>query len=210
MGVERYRPTVRVVKGHPVWTGALVAAPDATWAAPLRRRQPATWFVNSMSDLFHEVMPQAWIERAFAVMAAAPQHRFLILTKRPDCMLTYVREHGPCPPNVWLGTSVEDQRRAAERLPILVQVPCATRFVSVEPLLEAVDLSAWLPGLQWLIVGAESGRGARPFDPAWARSLRDQCTAAGVAFFYKQDATSTGRKLPLPMLDGRQWAELPA
>ena len=204
-----YAGIVHKVKGKLMFTGRVNAKADAVWNAPLRRKKPTTWFVNSMSDLFYERVPDALVDRAWGVMTATPQHRYQILTKRPDRMLAYARAHG-CPPLVWLGTSVELQRRAKQRLPILVQMPCAIRFVSVEPLLEQVDLSPWLPEIQWLIVGAESGPDARPFDPNWARSLRDQCALAGVPFFYKQDATATGRKIPLPELDGRQWAAMPA
>ena len=205
----RYGPTVRTAKGRPVWTGELVAAPAATWNEPLRRRKPTTWFVNSMGDMFHEKLPEPWLDRAFKIMAATPRHRFLILTKRTARMLAYAEAHG-CPPHVWLGTSIEDQERAELRLPLLVRVPAAIRFVSAEPLLEAVDLRPWLPAIQWLIAGAESGPDARPFNPDWARSLRDQCAAAGVPFFFKQDASKAGRKVSLPELDGRRWAQMPA
>jgi protein gp37 len=126
-------------------------------------------------------------------------------------------------PNVWLGVSVEDQRRADERIPLLLQTPAAVRFVSAEPLLGPVDLAPWIElkrwdstgrelprrGIDWVIAGAESGPGARPMDEACVRSLRDQCAAAGVPLFYKQRLDERGHKVSLPVLDGRQYAEWP-
>lgn len=183
-------------------------------------------------DLFHEDVPDDWIDRVFAVMALAPQHTFQVLTKRADRMRAYMigerysvvdaaveitsnargniagivqRENmdkrGDWPlPNVWLGVSAEDQPRADERIPHLLATPAAVRFVSVEPMLGPVDLepyvsSAWstdhhewpkLGNLDWVIVGGESGPGARPMHPHWARGLRDQCVAAAVPFFFRQ------------------------
>jgi len=239
--------------------------------APLRWRKPRRVFVNSMSDLFHEQVPDEFIDRVFAVMAIcggesyrcrgtrcehtlessgcgshndgvrAPIHTFQILTKRPERMRDYLRARtewrqpifdalndpewpvrfeepeyiaanaGWPLPNVWLGVSVENQRWADERIPLLLDTPAVVRFVSCEPLLSGVDLGlytnlnlglytnlnlnpvkpivpagAWLPRLDWVIVGGESGPRARPFDLAWARSLRDQCAVAGVPFFMKQ------------------------
>jgi protein gp37 len=184
---------------------------------PLRWTKPRKVFVNSMSDLFHEDVPDAFIDRVFAVMALAPQHTFQILTKRAERMREYmsgrrtrrgdraVRPHErrapriakgsyswPLP-NVWLGVSVENQHFADERIPLLLQTPAAVRFISAEPLLGPVDLAHWLDDipsgsrrLDWVIVGGESGPGARPFDLAWARSIVQQCQAAGVPVFVKQ------------------------
>lgn len=125
-------------------------------------------------------------------------------------------------PNVWLGVTAEDQQRADERIPLLLQTPATVRFVSVEPQLGPVDLSAFFPPqgpcvpgrpgqarTDWVICGAESGPGARPFDEAWARALRDQCAAGGVAFFYKQALDATGHKVSTPELDGRRWTDFP-
>jgi protein gp37 len=227
---------------------------------PLRWKKPRMIFVCAHGDLFHEGVPDEWIDRVFAVMALAPQHTFQVLTKRPERMRAYMSEGrggaiarsimdmwiaGSKPvravsatndwpvksigdvdlpdditlqqwplPNVWLGTSVEDQPTADERIPHLLATPAAIRFISAEPLLGPVnllvtdarghDISA-LRGvacdptnpdgadayyrtakLDWVIVGGESGPGARPMHPDWARSLRDQCAAAGVAFYFKQ------------------------
>jgi len=222
------------------WTGKVQFIEDKL-DQPLRWRKPRRIFVNSTSDLFHESVPDEWIDRVFAVMALAPQHTFQVLTKRPERMGAYLTAHDvghrwSCEadqiahdgmplvsiedavewterglPNVWLGTSVEDQAAADERIPHLLATPAAVRFVSAEPLLGPVDLDGIQsedagfyaltgvrsdgvgpsgfsqgPALDWVIVGGESGPGARPMHPAWARSLRDQCQAAGVAYFFKQ------------------------
>jgi protein gp37 len=185
--------------------------------APLRWRKPRRIFVNSVSDLFHEDVPDAFIDRVFAVMSRSERHTFQILTKRPERMRAYLSdpdrfcsvldawtrlprranrhtiERWPLP-NVWLGTSVENQHFADERIPLLLQTPAAVRFLSLEPLLEQVDLTnylwtipgARLNGLHWLIVGGESGPGARPFDVAWARWTIAQGRSAGVPVFVKQ------------------------
>lgn len=194
---------------------------------PLRRKKPTVYFVNSMSDLFHEDVPDDAIELIFGCMAASEQHKFLVLTKRPDRCVQWISAQNveslsidgtdlvsrqeavgritksffspddaiypeethlfefPSP-NIWLGVSIEDQSTAEDRLPILVQIPAAHRFVSCEPMLGTIDLSKWIGNLDWVICGGESGPGARPMHPDWARSLRDQCKASGVPFFFKQ------------------------
>jgi protein gp37 len=261
-----------------------------------------------MSDLFHEGIPDDWIDRVFAVMALAPHHTFQVLTKRSARMRAYLERltmnrlrdaviAGDWPltkheadawldpiaseehralyrarlallplRNVWLGVSAEDQERADERIPDLLTTPAAVRFISAEPLLGAIDLASLRlhtvqPGLppqhrysaltggtwdeptgllNWVICGGESGKGARPMHPDWARSLRDQCRAAGVPFFFKQwgawhpadyvsseEAESlelqnryehvegqgfvlTGKKHAGRILDGREWSDMPA
>lgn len=185
---------------------------------PLRWKKPRMIFVCSMSDLFHENVPDTFIRDVFNRMCRASWHTFQVLTKRPKRMLSFVlsisaRIHGsdiflPLS-NVWLGVSVENQASADERIPILLQTPSAVRFVSCEPLLEAIDLAPclgfvptklwptltrdeakqWIDErnwLDWVIVGGESGPGARPMNPTWARNIRDQCQAADVPFFFKQ------------------------
>ena len=264
---SHYFGTTKKVNGNAVWTGKLALAPDHIIAAPLGWKKPRRVFVNSMSDLFHEDIPDEWIDRCFAVMALCPQHKFQILTKRPEQMQAYCSDPqtvdrvfdlvcdlalelyadvvliapgvdpdlappgpqvflGRWPlPNVWLGTSCEDQATADERIPLLLDTLAAVRFISAEPLLGPIDLAAMpfndgdprhrfdaLTGqallygtgvdgnpdmtvrmekpirqhLDWVIVGGESGRGARDFNIEWARSILNQCKAAGVACFVKQ------------------------
>jgi protein gp37 len=196
---------------------------------PLHWRKPRRVFVCSLADLFHQDVPDEFIAELWAVMSMAPQHTFQVLTKRPARMRAVVssamfklmvnaarmrRGVSVLPDsrqpddtyawplrNVWLGVSVENQRYADERIPLLLDTPAAVRFISAEPLLGPVDLSLMLrpvygghrtdvflarPGIDWVIVGGESGPGARPMHPQWARDLRDQCRTAGVAFFCKQ------------------------
>ncbi|SDC08210.1 protein gp37 [Bradyrhizobium brasilense] len=244
---SQYDGTTRKVNGNPVWTGKVAPAPESVLLAPLQRKKPTTYFVNSMGDLFHEDVPDEWIDRVFAVMALAPQHTFQVLTKRAKRMREYlsnarariVRRSGEGNPNVtvstektyrsstkiggdwawplpnvWLGVSTERQQEADERIPELLATPAAIRFISAEPLLGPIDLTnhcnghyffdslrgarwhdnpdgpnpqqKYAPGLDWVIVGGESGPAARPMHPDWARSLRDQCAAANVPFFFKQ------------------------
>jgi protein gp37 len=163
---------------------------------PIRWRKPRRIFVCSMGDLFHDGVPFDFVDSVWGRMLLANQHTFQVLTKRPAKMLEYLstRRWTPDGSNVWLGVTAEDQQRADERIPLLLQCPAAVRLVSVEPMLGPVDLSGygWMRGLltepriSWVICGGESGSGARPMHPAWARSLRDQCSAAGVPFFFKQ------------------------
>lgn len=308
-GTTHYAGTTKTVNGKPVWTGKLAMAPDHIVTAPLRWKRPRRVFVNSMSDLFHEDMPDDWIDRVFAVMALARQHTFQVLTKRPERMKAYMLERwqgtpertialgrgetlhipaggetgrgarieeaceplleafglvdtqndalwtedGRCKamqwkwplPNVWLGVTAEDQARADERIPHLLATPAAVRFVSAEPLLgpiklhklfwpqscdcrdhvpslNALDGTVYCVGccegaeridigtLDWVIAGGESGPGARPTHPDWARSIRDQCAAVDVAFHFKQwgdwideqQATAQGKAPGEAMFDG--------
>jgi protein gp37 len=171
---------------------------------PLHWRKSRRVFVVSMGDLFHSDVPYSYINQVFEVMEQAPQHTFQVLTKRPRRMLEYLhwwQEMEGCAfdmPNVWLGVTAENQEMADKRVPALLNCPAAVRFVSCEPLLGEIDLRRWLVSLfnpsatrlDWVIVGGESGHGARPMHPDWARSLRDQCQDAGVAFFFKQIGTA--------------------
>lgn len=181
----------------------LTLHPD-TLSIPLSWHAPRVIFVNSMSDLFHEEVPLDYIHEVFEVMAATPQHTYQILTKRSKRL---ARDAAALdwPSNVWMGVSVESQRYAF-RTNHLREVPAAVRFVSAEPLLGPVSFD--LDGIQWLIVGGESGPRARPMDPDWVEQIRDDCLAANVAFFFKQWGGRTpkanGREL-----DGRTWDELP-
>lgn len=154
---------------------------------PLHWRKPRRVFVCSMGDLFHKDVPLDFIKRVFVVMQRCSQHQFQVLTKRPNHM-RYLSVHpdgvGPWPDNVWAGTTIEN-RNYVDRQYWLVASPVKTRFLSCEPLLSSIP-NLPLKGIDWVIVGGESGPGARPMDLAWARDIRDQCKAAGVPFFFKQ------------------------
>ncbi len=180
---------------------------------PLRWRQPRRIFVNSMSDLYHDLVPDSFVHEVFDRMARADWHSYQILTKRParmaEVVAAYYRSRRqPRPlPHVWLGVSIENDRWVA-RADALRATPAAVRFISAEPLLGPLP-SLDLTGIDWLIVGGESGVGARPMAPGWARLLRDHAARQGVAFFFKQWGGRTpkagGREL-----DGRTWVEYPA
>ena len=181
-----------------------------------RLNAPSKWkasrrvFVNSMSDLFHEEVPFEFVREVFLSMLDYDQHIYQVLTKRPERMLKYLEwGEGPdWPDHVWAGVSVENQYWADQRIPLLAQVPAKVRFLSVEPLLKEVELHKYLQHLQWVIVGGESGHKARPMKPEWASSIRDECLAAEVPFFFKQwggrYSKAGGREL-----EGRTWDEMP-
>lgn len=271
-GAPHYRDLTTTVKGNAVFTGKVALAPDHILTQPLRWKRGRRIFVNSMGDLFHENVPDEWIDKVFAVMALCPQHTFQVLTKRAEQMRAYMesakarvirngdthvslstaksyrsstvvggKKAWPLP-NVWLGVSTERQQEADERIPHLLATPAAVRFISAEPLLGPIRLDllnrqpddydrkmpgfatvekfytdvlkgadgiqwkdgyaersdgGWDAKIDWVIVGGESGSGARPMHPEWARSLRDQCAAAGVPFFFKQ----WGEWLPISFRD---------
>jgi protein gp37 len=258
---------------------------------PLRLRKPTVIFVGSMGDLFHEDMHDEWIDEIISIIAATTRHCHLILTKRPERMLEYFDEIYNLPTdsrraeilfdtwravygdacnnlpvfplrNLWLGVTGENQKAADERIPILLQIPAAMRFVSYEPALGPVDFRPWMiskkikdgyrevrnrfpsssstpkhlqlrTSLDWIIAGGETGPGARPSHPDWFRSVRDQCVAAGVPFFFKSwgewvprelalkiygkdydpennvKTAKVGRKVAGRLLDGREWNETP-
>ncbi len=251
-GLHHYVGTVQQSKGGPVWTGQVNIAPDDVFMAPLRRKKPTDYFVNSMSDLFHPSVPFEVVDRVFAVMALAHQHTFKILTKHSDRMRQYFEilrdrggmsdtmaivwevaqdiavEHGMLDryqptvrvlPNVWLGVSAEDQQRWDERVEDLENTPAAVRFVSIEPLLGPIKMnlisrtlmdclapmtpdvvkaihdqvqrpfeirSMTVHSVDWIIVGGESGPGARPMHPDWVRNIRAECKLARTPLFFKQ------------------------
>lgn len=240
---------------------------------PLHWKKPRRIFVCSMADLFHEQVPDEFIDRVFGMMALCPQHMFQVLTKRPEVMCDYFTKKGRSfsieqtgwlyegysrpielsswpPPNVWLGVTAENQRTADERIPILLETPAAKRFVSIEPMLGPINLrlrNDGVPQNKWgeplgpcgyycdeqighadhstkldlVIAGGESGPKARPMSPAWVRSIRDQCQAAVVPFFFKSwgewapkpylwfDKKRVGKKAAGRELDGRIWEEMP-
>jgi protein gp37 len=291
---ERYTGVVEKTPGGSLnWTGK-VNVVESVLEKPLKKKKPTMYFVNSMSDLFHESVPFEVIDKVFAVMGRCQHHTFQVLTKRPARMLEYYKSDpyqrilnaayqlnlpkwnslgaGISNPNtpgawgwehVWLGVSVENQQTANERIPLLLQVPAAVRFLSCEPLLGPLRLDmlsrqeydmtffdncltgfkahgagGWHGNkIDWVIVGGESGHGARPVHPDWVRSLRDQCVKAGTAFFFKQHgdylcfsglvpkeyshikakhvvddglmAVKVGKKAAGRLLDGREWNEFP-
>lgn len=226
------RGLTRPSKGGMVWTGE-VRFHEPALLQVLRWQRPRQIFWNAHGDTFHPKVPDAWIDRCFAAVALTPQHRHLVLTKRSARMRSYMREPGvhtrilfaaaeltgkdvvvsaesrwPWPlPNAWLGVSVEDRPRWDDRVPDLRATPAAVRWISGEPLLGPlgeVDMSC----IDWIVVGGESGARAKPMHPDWARSLRDQCQAASVPFFFKhwgewapcESENGTARAGELPMM----------
>lgn len=191
---------------------ALTVHPDRL-DYPTKLRRPTMFFVNSMSDLFHQSVPDGFIDRVFDVIRSTPRHTYQILTKRASRMRRYFATR-LVPPNAWLGVSVENRRHGVHRIAELRTIDAAVRFLSVEPLLE--DLGELdLTGMHWVIVGGESGPGARPMRPEWARSVRDQSLRDGAAFFFKQwgawgsDAVRRNKKANGRFLEGRTWDEMP-
>jgi protein gp37 len=283
---QPYEGLARMTSKGPLWTGKIKLVEEHL-NDPIKWKRPRRIFVNSMSDLFHEGVPDSFIDRIFAVMALAPQHTFQVLTKRPERMSRYVwnaqarvaslagyaTNEGdwykwPLK-NVWLGVSCEDQKTADERIPLLLQTPAAVRWVSAEPLLGPIDFWDWLhpfkngdatygwerqcsqiapdnlrhcgyspeehPFLNWVVVGGESGPGARPMHPSWVRVIRDQCAEGNTPFFFKQFgewwpgignvtyspsaplhewldgywARRIGKKRAGRLLDGKEYSEFP-
>jgi protein gp37 len=185
-------------------------------AEPLTRRKPTTYFVNSMSDLFHNDIPFEFLDRVFDVIQRTPQHTYQILTKRAARMRRYFAPGDRMiPSNVWLGVSVENRKYGLPRIDELREIDAAIRFLSVEPLLE--DLGEIdLVGIHWVIVGGESGPKARPMKPEWVAGIKEQCEDAGVAFFFKQwggwgaDGKRRHKKANGRIFAGRTWDQMPA
>lgn len=206
---ERFAERFRGVKDHPFEQGFdLMLRPERV-QQPLSWRKPLRVFVNSMSDMFHKDVPASFVDQVFDTMEQAHWHQFQLLTKRSSLMRRYInRRYGDagCPGQIWLGVSVEN-REKAKRIAHLRDTHAAVRFLSVEPLLGPlgpIDLT----GVHWVIVGGESGPGARPMKEAWAIEVRDQCRDQRVPFFFKQwggiRPKSGGR-----LLEGREWNEYP-
>jgi protein gp37 len=203
---ERLAVRLRAMGNPRYRNGFAVTLHPGQLTLPLRWRHPRRVFVNSMSDLFHEAVPDEYIRSIFDVMVEARWHTFQILTKR-SARLAALAPELPWPPNVWQGVSVESARYT-RRIADLQSVPAAVRFLSVEPLLGAIPKLP-LDGIRWVIVGGESGSGRRPMAAEWARDVRDQCVRAGVAFFFKQWGGRTP-KAGGRLLDGRTWDDAPA
>ena len=178
-------------------------------ADPLKWKTPARIFVNSMSDLFHRDIPDDYIARIWDTMMKADWHVYQILTKRAHRMAHKIQTLGlPTPPHIWLGVSTENQVMADSRIPALLSIGSARPWISAEPLLGPVDVTAYLNDLCWVVDGGESGDGRRPADYDWFRSLRDQCQEAGTPYFHKQgNHRFSGKDRDL---DGRTWDEYPA
>jgi protein gp37 len=206
---ERIAERFRRVRGHPFENGFDLTLRHHKLREPLSWRSPKRIFVNSMSDLFHKEVSQDFTDAVFQTMECAHWHIFQLLTKRSSLMRRYINRRyssGMAPQHIWVGVSVED-RHALVRLKHLKQARASVRFISFEPLLEdlgPVDLT----DIHWAIAGGESGPGARVVAPSWIRSIRDQCKAQDVAFFFKQWG---GRSLKAKgnCLDGRHWLQYP-
>lgn len=181
---------------------------------PLRRKKPTIYFVNSMSDLFHKSIPDAYIDQVFDVIARSTQHTFQVLTKRADRMALYFRNRA-VPRNAWLGVTVEDRKDGVPRIDKLREIDASIRFLSVEPLLEDIG-EIDLTDIHWVIVGGESGSRARPMKPEWVEPIRQQCEEADTAFFFKQwggwgsDGVKRAKKQNGRQLNGRTWDDMPA
>lgn len=195
---ERFAERWRGTPGHPFEAGFdLTLRPDRL-EQPLRWKRPRRIFVNSMSDLFHRDVPTYFIDDVFAIMERAHWHQYQVLTKRPEIMRRHMQRRYSAsklaPPHVWLGVSVEEAK-VKRRIDVLRMTPARMRFLSVEPLIGPLG-ELDLAGIHWVIVGGESGPGARPMNPDWVREIRDQCIAQGVAFFMKQMSGPVKARMP--------------
>lgn len=205
----RFSERFRGVRGHPFEMGFDLTLRPQRLKQPLEWKRPRMIFVNSMSDLFHKDIPKAHIEAVFDTMERADWHVYQVLTKRSSLMQKFVNDRyrdRKAPRHIWFGVSIENAQ-AASRIAHLQKANAAVRFLSVEPLIAAIGRLD-LHGVDWVIVGGESGPHARPMDPAWAIDVRDQCVAARVAFFFKQwggRSPKTGGR----MLEGREWNQFP-
>ena len=195
----------RVVTADGRWNGHVVLD-EMALDIPLRWRTPRKVFVNSMSDLFHKDVPLDFIQRVFSTMSNSSQHTYQVLTKRPERALELAPKLS-WPPNVWLGVSVEDAR-VIERIDLLRQIPSSIRFLSIEPLLGPLP-ELDLTGIEWVIVGGESGPHARPVDAEWVREVRDKCLEFNVPFFFKQWG-GRNKKASGRVLDGQTWDGMPS
>lgn len=208
---ETFAERFRGVPGHPYERGFDLQLRLERLEQPLSWTKPRIIFVNSMSDLFHEDVPDRYVKSVFAVMERAHWHTFQVLTKRAE-RLEAIAPTLEWPPNVWMGVSVENQRWTS-RIDALRKTPANVRFLSCEPLLGPLDLD--LDGIHWVIVGGESGHRARPMQASWALSIREQCATAGVPFFFKQwgayddRGRRVGKKKAGRRLDGRSWDDVP-
>lgn len=180
---------------------------------PLLRKKPTTYFVNSMSDVFHEDVPFTYIEQIFEIIRKSPQHTFQILTKRAERMTNFFADRD-VPPNAWMGVTVEDQESGLPRIQLLQRVNAKVRMLSIEPLLESLG-TLNIEGIHWVIVGGESGPKARPMKKEWVEEIRIQCEENNVAFFFKQwggwgvDGIRRAKKLNGRELEGCIYSQMP-
>jgi protein gp37 len=206
-GMESYRGVAKQANGVPVWTGRINRSSDAQMRKPFKIKTPSLIFVNSMSDFFHEAADDAWRLEALQVMVKTP-HQYQVLTKRPENIAPFIaRINDPqagisdggyysfttFPPNVWIGATVE-RADCVHRIQTLRRVPATIRFLSIEPLIGPIG-TIDLTGIHWVILGGESGPGARPMDPKWARDVRDQCAEQHVPLFFKQWGKATNNPI---------------
>ena len=200
--------TLRFRRGGPFLPGkTTVKLHSDRLGLPASWKSPRRIFVNSMSDLFHEEVPFEYIRQVFDVMAQADRHIFQVLTKRHDRLLE-LSKYLPWPPNIWMGVSVENQYWADRRIPNLIKVPTAVRFLSVEPLLKSLTLGPFLKDIDWVIVGGESGPKARPINEEWVLGIRDECSVYDVPFFFKQWGGRTSRSGGRELC-GSTWSQFP-
>jgi protein gp37 len=206
---SRFSERFRGVPGHPFETGFDLTLRPERVSQPLSWKRPRMVFVNSMSDLFHKDIPKAHIATVFDTMEKANWHTYQVLTKRSSLLQKFVNDRyhtKPAPQHIWLGVSVEDEK-AATRIAHLQAANASVRFLSIEPLLAPVGRLD-LDGIEWVIVGGESGPRARPMDERWVIDIRNQCTSARVAFFFKQwggfSPKARGR-----LLEGKMWSQFP-
>ncbi len=206
---ERFAERFRGVAGHPFQQGFDLTLRPERILQPLKWHEPRMIFVNSMSDLFHKKIPNDFITHVCETMERAHWHTFQVLTKRSSLMRDFLKHRygeGRGPVHIWFGVSAEDSSKRS-RIRHLQDAPAGVRFLSIEPLIGPMG-KLDLNGIDWVIVGGESGPGARLMKPEWVREIRDQCEDKGVAFFFKQwgglRPKSGGRKL-----DGREWSQFP-
>jgi protein gp37 len=206
---ERFSERFRGTRGHPFEHGFDLRLRPERLEQPLRWQKPRMIFVNSMSDLFHKHVPKEFIDQVCDTMEQASWHTFQVLTKRSSLMRDFLRHRyrrAQGPVHMWFGVSVEEQSKKG-RIRHLQETPAGVRFLSIEPLIGPMG-RLHLEGINWVIVGGESGPGARPMQVEWVREIRDQCVDNGVAFFFKQwgglRPKSGGREL-----DGRRWSDFP-
>jgi len=206
---ERFSERFRGVKGHPFETGFDLTLRPERLKQPFDWKRPRMIFVNSMSDLFHKKIPLHFVSAVFETMERADWHTYQVLTKRSSLMQRFINERyktKPAPPHMWFGVSIEDAQ-ARSRIAHLRKTNASVRFLSVEPLIGPVGRLN-LDDIAWVIVGGESGWGARPMEPEWALDVRDQCIDAGVSFFFKQWGGRSPKALGR-LLEGREWNEFP-